>query len=47
MNEMTIVENITKNKCAVCGDKLTAWEDTYCVICSSDFDEDDFEDEED
>jgi hypothetical protein len=39
-------ENITKNKCVECGDKLTAWENTYCIICEPDteFNEDSQED---
>jgi len=33
MSDLEIVENITKAKCAVCGDKLTAWENNICIIC--------------
>ena len=29
-------ENITKNKCLTCDDKLTAWEINYCIMCESD-----------
>ena len=29
-------ENITKTKCVECGDKLTAWENVYCIICEPD-----------
>lgn len=35
MNELAL-ENITKNKCMTCQDKLTAWENTYCIICEPD-----------
>ena len=35
MNEL-LIENITKNKCVECGDKLTSWENTYCIICEPD-----------
>ena len=44
MNELTYVENITKNKCVTCNDKLTAWENTYCIMCEPD--EFEFESEE-
>lgn len=33
MSDLEIVENITKVKCAVCGDKLTAWENNICILC--------------
>ena len=33
MSDLEIVENITKNKCAICGDKLTAWENSICILC--------------
>ena len=33
MNDYDDVELITKNKCVECGDKLTVWEDTYCILC--------------
>jgi hypothetical protein len=29
-------ENITKTKCVECGDKLTPWENVYCIICEPD-----------
>lgn len=32
MTELAL-ENITKTKCVECGDKLTAWENVYCIIC--------------
>jgi len=32
MNEL-LIENITNTKCIECGDKLTSWENTYCIIC--------------
>mgnify|MGYP003347298101 len=38
------VENITSNKCYVCGDLLTDWENGYCIMCEPD--EYDFEGEE-
>ena len=41
-------ENITKNKCAICDDKLTAWETNYCIMCESDQEiENFFEDDDD
>ena len=36
MNELDYTENITANKCAVCGDKLTDWENGYCIMCEPD-----------
>ena len=38
MTELTIVEDITSNKCRVCKDKLTSWESPsgYCVMCEPD-----------
>ena len=35
MNEL-LIENITKNKCVECNEKLTSWENTYCIICEPD-----------
>jgi uncharacterized OB-fold protein len=35
MTELAL-ENITKSKCQECGDKLTAWEINYCIMCESD-----------
>ena len=35
MTELAL-ENITKNKCMTCQDKLTAWEINYCMMCESD-----------
>lgn len=35
MTELAL-ENITKVKCLSCGDKLTAWEINYCILCESD-----------
>jgi hypothetical protein len=35
MTELAL-ENITKNKCMTCQDKLTAWEINYCIMCESD-----------
>lgn len=35
MTELTYVENITRNKCAECGDKLAPWEGTLCCICDA------------
>ena len=29
-------ENITTTACAVCGDFLTDWENTYCILCEPD-----------
>jgi hypothetical protein len=29
-------ENVTKLKCLECGDKLTPWENTLCIICAPD-----------
>ena len=45
MTELAL-ENITKVKCLTCGDKLTAWEDTYCIICESDKEYENFFDED-
>lgn len=45
MNELTYIENVTKQKCVTCGDKLTDWENTYCVMCEPDTFEE-FESEE-
>ena len=42
MTELAL-ENITKTKCVECGDKLTAWENTYCIICEPDEFESEFE----
>ena len=37
MTELTYVENITRNKCVECGDKLTSWETSgYCIMCEPD-----------
>ena len=30
------LEVVTKNRCAVCNDKLTAWEIGVCILCESD-----------
>ena len=35
MTELAL-ESITKTKCLECGDKLTAWENVYCIICQPD-----------
>jgi hypothetical protein len=35
MNEL-LVENITKTRCTICNDKLTSWENVYCIICAPD-----------
>ena len=35
MTELAL-ENITRTKCVECGDKLTDWENTYCVMCEPD-----------
>ena len=35
MNEL-LIENITNTKCIECNDKLTSWENTYCIICEPD-----------
>jgi len=34
MNELDF-ENITKQKCLTCNDKLTSWEINYCIMCES------------
>jgi hypothetical protein len=39
-------ENITKNKCMTCQDKLTAWEINYCIMCESDQEIESFFDED-
>jgi hypothetical protein len=45
MNEL-LIENITKNKCVECGEKLTSWENKFCIMCESDQEiENYFEDE--
>jgi Zn finger protein HypA/HybF involved in hydrogenase expression len=37
MTEMTIVEDITTNRCRECNDKLTSWETSgYCIMCEPD-----------
>ena len=33
MTELEIIENVTNTKCAVCGDKLTDWEENVCIMC--------------
>ena len=40
-------ENITKNKCITCQDKLTAWEINYCIMCESDQEIENFFDDDD
>jgi hypothetical protein len=35
MNEL-LIENITKNKCVECDEKLTSWENVYCILCEPD-----------
>lgn len=35
MTELAL-ENITNTKCVECGDKLTEWENVYCIICEPD-----------
>jgi len=39
MNEL-LFENVTKIKCVTCGDKLTSWENTYCIMCEPDYTQD-------
>ena len=36
MNELAL-ENITSTECVECGDKLTSWENTWCIICEPDY----------
>jgi hypothetical protein len=36
MNELAL-ENITSTKCVECDDKLTSWENTWCIICEPDY----------
>ena len=31
-----LIENVTATKCVMCGDLLTDWEDTYCIMCEPD-----------
>jgi hypothetical protein len=31
--EEEYAEFMTKDKCVECDDKLTVWEETYCIIC--------------
>ena len=31
-----VLENITNTKCVECGDRLTDWENTYCIMCEPD-----------
>lgn len=31
-----LIENITSNKCVMCKDLLTDWENTYCILCEPD-----------
>lgn len=38
------LEVITKKKCAVCGDKLTPWENVVCIMCEPDELPDEYED---
>jgi len=45
MSELAF-ENITKNKCMTCQDKLTAWEINYCIICESDQEIEDYFEED-
>jgi hypothetical protein len=45
MTELAL-ENITKNKCLTCDDKLTAWEINYCIMCESDQEIESFFDED-
>jgi hypothetical protein len=37
-NSMTelALENITRTRCLTCNDKLTDWEDTFCIMCEPD-----------
>ena len=28
-----LIENVTAQKCVVCSDLLTDWEETYCIMC--------------
>ncbi len=30
------IENITNTKCVECNEKLTDWENVYCIICEPD-----------
>ena len=46
MNELAF-ENITKNKCITCDDKLTAWEINFCIMCESDQEIENFFDDDD
>lgn len=31
-----LIENITNLKCVECNEKLTSWENVYCIICEPD-----------
>jgi hypothetical protein len=31
-----LIENITNLKCVECNEKLTSWENTYCILCEPD-----------
>lgn len=37
MNDYDDLEDVmTNTKCVTCNDKLTVWEDTYCILCEGD-----------